>query len=321
MKLLVTGGAGFMGSDFIRYIVENKFVEKVVNLDLLTYSGNIRNCISIASNPIYTFVKGNICDNELVRKICEKHNIDSIINFAAETHVDRSINDISPFIESNIIGTKNLLEIVREKDLRFHQISTDEVYGSLELDDKPFNENSNYNPRNPYSATKAGADHLVKSFHNTFGIKSTISNSSNNYGPHQFAEKLIPLTISNIINNKKVQIYGSGDNIREWLFVRDHSKAVWEILKSTNYGESYCIGGDNQLSNNELVRKIISLLENNDSIIEYIEDRKGHDFRYELDTSKIKSAFGWKPETTIEQGLIKTVEWYKENPTACHPQA
>lgn len=311
MKLLVTGGAGFIGSNFIRYVLNKYSDYNVINLDFLTYAGNLENLKDFENDSRYKFVKGDICDRELVNDLV--NDIDAIAHFAAESHVDRSILDASPFIKTNVLGTQVLLEAARAKNIRFHHISTDEVFGSLGPDDPPFNENTPYDPRSPYSASKAASDHLVRAYFHTYNLPVTISNCTNNYGPYHFPEKVIPLFITNLIEGKKVPLYGDGLNVRDWLYVEDHCKALNLILHKGKIGETYCIGGDCEKSNIELTKKIIELMGFDESIIEYVKDRPGHDKRYAMSIEKIKNEFGWQPEVSFEQGLQKTIDWYKNN--------
>ena len=312
MRLLITGGAGFIGSNFIRYML-NKYPDyKIVNLDLLTYAGNLENLEDVEGNPNYKFVKGDIGDKELVNNLMK--GIDIVVNFAAESHVDRSILDSAAFIHTNIVGTHNLLEAARNNNLRrFHHISTDEVYGHLGPNDPPFSENTPYAPRSPYSASKAAADHLVNAYYNTYQLPTTISNCSNNYGPYQFPEKLHGLFITNLLEDKKVPIYGDGMQVRDWLYVEDHCEAIDLIIHKGKIGGTYCIGGDCEKPNIEVARKILRLLKKNEDMIEYVKDRPGHDRRYAMDFSKIKNELGWEPKTSFEDGIRKTVEWYKNN--------
>lgn len=323
MKLLVTGGAGFIGSNFIRYWLKNYPKDKVVNLDILTYAGNLENLKEAEKNPNYKFVKGDIADKKLVNNLVK--DADIIVNFAAESHVDRSILDSSAFIHTNIIGTHTLLEAAKNNgNKRFHHISTDEVFGSLGPNDPAFNENTSYDPRSPYSASKAAADHLVRAYHHTYGLPATISNCSNNYGPYQFPEKLIPLFITNLLEGKKVPLYGDGMNVRDWLFVEDHCSAIDAIIHKGKIGETYCIGGNSEKTNKEITYKILELMGKDDmargggaslraSSIEFVKDRLGHDRRYAIDFSKIKRELGWEPRVSFEEGLKKTMEWFKNN--------
>lgn len=319
MKLLITGGAGFIGSNFIHYILEKYPAStaggpdyKITNLDLLTYAGNLENLKEAENNPNYKFVKGDIADPKIVNELVK--DADMIVNFAAETHVDRSILDANNFVKTNIIGTYNLLEAAKNKgNVRFHHVSTDEVYGSLEPKDTPFSESTAYDPRSPYSASKAASDHLVRAYFHTFGLPITISNCSNNYGPYQFPEKLIPLFITNLIEDKKVPLYGDGLNIRDWLYVKDHCEAIDLIIHKGKTGETYCIGGNSEKTNKEITYKILELMGKNESSIEFVKDRPGHDRRYAINFSKIKNELGWKPKTGFEDGLKQTADWFKNN--------
>ncbi len=312
MKLLITGGAGFIGSNFIRYIIKKYPEDEIVNLDLLTYAGNLENLKDIKSSKNYKFIKGDIADKELVNELVK--DCDVIVNFAAESHVDRSILDSSDFIKTNIVGTHNLLEAAKNNGLkRFHHISTDEVFGHLALLEPAFNESTPYAPRSPYSASKAASDHLVRAYFHTFGLPITISNCSNNYGPFHFPEKLIPLVITNLIEGKKIPIYGDGLQVRDWLFVEDHCEAIDLILQKGKIGETYCVGGNAEKTNMEIVKKILELLNQGEEMIDYVKDRPGHDRRYAFDFSKIRSELGWQPQTSFEDGMKQTVEWYKNN--------
>ena len=312
MRLLVTGGAGFIGSNFIHYILKKYPDYKIINLDLLTYAGNLENLKDIENNDNYEFVKGDIADKNLVERLVK--NINIIVHFAAESHVDRSIVDAEFFIKTNVIGTHVLLEAARRKgNIRFHHVSTDEVFGSLGPHDPPFNEKTPYDPRSPYSASKAASDHLVRSYYHTYNLPITISNCSNNYGPYQFPEKLIPLFVTNLIEDQKVPLYGDGLNVRDWLYVDDHCAAIDKIIHAGKTGETYCIGGGSEITNKDLTYKILDLMWKNDSHIDYVEDRLGHDRRYAIDYSKIKNELGWEPRINFEEGLKKTVNWYIEN--------
>jgi len=311
MKILVTGGAGFIGSNFIRYIL-NKYPDyEIINLDALTYAGNLENLKDFENDSRYKFVKGDICDRDLVNDLVK--DVDTIVHFAAESHVDRSIIDPTDFVRTNVIGTQILLESARENNTRFHHISTDEVFGSLSANDSGFNETTPYDPRSPYSASKASSDHLVRAYYHTYNLPITISNCSNNYGPYQFPEKLIPLFITNLLEDKKVPLYGDGLNIRDWIHVDDHNRGVDLIIHKGKIGETYCLGGNNELTNKELTLKIIQSVGKDESMIEYVKDRLGHDRRYAIDYSKIKNELGWEPEIKFEEGLKELVEWYKEN--------
>lgn len=312
MKILVTGGAGFIGSHFIKHILRKYPDYKVVNFDLLTYAGNLDNLRSVENNPNYSFIKGDIADpiavNELVK------NADLVVNFAAETHVDRSIKDPTPFLRTNVMGTHNLLEACKNNGgVRFHHISTDEVYGDLGPNDPPFNEQTIYRPRNPYSATKASSDCLVRSYHHTFGLPVTISNCTNNYGPFQYPEKIHALFITNLLKGKKAAIHGDGKNIRDWLYVEDHCEAIDLIVHKGRPGESYCIGGASEKSNLEIALEILKLLGYGEDSIEFIADRPGNDRRYAMNFTKIKEELGWEPRHSFEEGMKKTVDWHKEN--------
>ena len=316
MKLLVTGGAGFIGSNFIQYWIDKYPEDEIINLDKLTYAGNLDNLKNVESNKNYTFVQGDICDVNLVDKILK--DIDTIVHFAADSHVDRSISDPDPFIKTNIEGTYVLLKMaLKNKIKHFHHISTDEVFGSLELGTKEkFNENTKYNPNSPYSASKAGSDHLVNAFFSTYKLPITISNCSNNFGPYQFPEKLISLTITNLLQNKKVPIYGDGLNVRDWLYVKDHCAAIDLILNKGKIGETYLIGGMTEdISNLDIVKKIVKLMGKSEDMIEHVDDRLGHDRRYSVEWSKINKELGWKPSRNFEDNLEFTVNWYKQNET------
>ena len=312
MNLLVTGGAGFIGSNFIRYYLNNNPKDNIINLDALTYAGNLDNLKDIENNSNYSFVKGNICDKKLVYSLVKK--VDIIVHLAAESHVDRSISDSSLFIETNVLGTQVLLEAARELgSKRFHHVSTDEVYGSLSLSDKPFNENTPYDPRSPYSASKAASDFLVKAYWHTHKLPITISNCSNNYGPYQYPEKLIPLFITNLLEDKKLPLYGSGENIRDWLHVDDHSRALELIILKGKISETYCIGGNNEKSNIQITSEILKLMNKDETYINHVADRLGHDLRYAVDCSKIKNELDWEPKIDFISGLKNTINWYKEN--------
>lgn len=314
MKLLVTGGAGFIGSNFILYWIKNHPEDTIVNFDKLTYAGNLENLKSVEKNKNYSFIQGDICDPKAVDKAME--NINAVVHFAAESHVDRSIINPSDFVETNVLGTQVLLDMaVKHKVEKFHHISTDEVFGSLKLEDTNlFNERTNYNPRSPYSASKAGSDHLVRAYHTTYGLPITISNSSNNFGPYQFPEKFIPLAITNILENKKIPVYGDGLYVRDWLYVEDHCRAIDTILQKGKNGETYCVGGlTEDINNLDVVKKILNILGKHENMIEYVKDRPGHDRRYSLDWSKIKNELGWKPMHDFDEWLEDTVDWYKNN--------
>jgi dTDP-glucose 4,6-dehydratase len=314
MKLLVTGGAGFIGSNFILYWLKKYPNDKIINLDKLTYAGNLENLRSVEKNPNYEFVRGDICDPKLVNSLTEK--VDTIVHFAAESHVDRSIIDPAPFIKTNIEGTYVLLEAaLRNKVKKFHHVSTDEVFGALELNSKEkFNDNTPYNPHSPYSASKASSDHLVRAYFDTYELPITISNCSNNFGPLQFPEKLIPLAITNLMEGKKVPVYGDGLYVRDWLYVEDHCKAIDLILQKGKVGETYLVGGlTEDISNIEIIKRILKIMGKDETQIEYVKDRPGHDRRYAVDWSRINQELGWKPEHNFDEYLRITVDWYKNN--------
>ncbi|MBI3385780.1 dTDP-glucose 4,6-dehydratase [Candidatus Gottesmanbacteria bacterium] len=316
MKLLVTGGAGFIGSNFILYWIKHHPEDDVVNLDSLTYAGNLENLTSVEKNPHYQFIKGDIRDPKVVESAMK--GIDIVVHFAAESHVDRSILEPSPFITTNIVGTHVLLEhALKNKVKRFHHVSTDEVYGELKLSDKSkFSERTPYAPRSPYSASKAASDHLVRAYAVTYGLPITITNCSNNYGPYQFPEKFIALAITNILEHKKVPVYGDGLYVRDWLYVEDHCRGIEAVLTKGKIGETYCLGGlTNDVNNLAVVRKIIALMKVDESVIEFVKDRPGHDRRYAMDWSKAHEGLGWKPLNDFDAWLAYTVEWYKANQT------
>lgn len=312
MKLLVTGGAGFIGSNFIHYWLEKHPDDYIVNLDVLTYAGNLDNLSAIEGYPNYQFVQGNICDANLVNQIVA--SVDVIVHFAAESHVDRSILNSADFINTNVEGTRVLLEAAKNNGLkRFHHVSTDEVYGALSYDSPKFTENSPYDPRSPYSASKAASDHLVRAYFHTYGLPITISNCSNNYGPYQYPEKLIPLFITNLIKGKKVTVYGQGLNIRDWIHVDDHSRGLDLILEKGKIGETYCLGGDSERSNLEITNNILELMGSGPDMIDYVTDRPGHDLRYAIDFTKARQELGFSPLISFSDGLASTVNWYKNN--------
>ena len=312
MKILVTGGSGFIGTNFIKLVLREHPEDQIINLDALTYAGNPENLSELAQEPRYEFVRGNIGDGELVNGLMAK--VDAIVNFAAESHVDRSIKDAAAFVKTNVLGTQVLLDAAKNNGLkRFHHVSTDEVFGSLSLSDKPFEETTPYDPRSPYSASKAASDHLVRAYFHTFGLPITISNCSNNYGPYQFPEKLIPLFVTNLIEGKKVPVYGEGGNVRDWLFVEDHCRAIDLIMRRGKIGETYCIGGNSERTNLEITKKLLELTGHGEEMIEHVADRLGHDFRYAINASKIKRELGWEPQVGFDDGMKLTVEWYKDN--------
>lgn len=320
-NLLVTGGAGFIGANFVHYWLTNHPSDTVVVLDALTYAGNPAN---LTEHPKLRFVHGDICDGELVARLLREHHIDWIVHFAAESHVDRSITGPDEFIRTNVIGTHTLLKAAREEwsrggsmrqDVRFHHVSTDEVYGSLRTGDPAFTERTPYSPNSPYSASKAGSDHLVRAYGHTYGLPVTTSNCSNNYGPYQFPEKLFSLAITNLIEGKKVPVYGDGRQVRDWLHVSDHSKAIDRIIHDGRVGETYCIGGDGECENLHIVQMILGIMGKDDSSVEFVTDRPGHDRRYAMDHGKITQELGWQPEISLEEGLRATVDWYQTNET------
>lgn len=312
MKLLVTGGAGFIGSNFILYWLKEHPEDEIVNIDKLTYAGNLENLQSIEGNSKYTFVKGDICSSKDV--VGAMQSVDVVVHFAAESHVDRSIQEAAPFVSTNVVGTHVLLEVAMKRHVkRFHHVSTDEVFGSLELgSDKKFNEETSYDPHSPYSATKASSDHLVRAYYSTYGLPITITNCSNNYGPYQFPEKFIPLTITNLIEGKKVPLYGDGLNVRDWLYVEDHCRAIDMVLQKGRIGETYCIGGVTEdINNKTVIEKILKFFGKGEENIEYVKDRPGHDRRYAIDWTKIHTELGWKPAYDFDTWLQKTILWYE----------
>jgi len=324
-KILITGGAGFIGSHVVRRFVRNYPNYQIFNLDKLTYAGNLENLRDIENEPNYTFLKGDICDAAYIQKIFEEHNFDGVIHLAAESHVDRSITNPMAFVETNVIGTVTLLNAAKhnwegKEDKRFYHVSTDEVYGSLE-DEGFFLETTSYDPKSPYSASKAASDHFVRAYHNTYKLPVVVSNCSNNYGSFHFPEKLIPLVINNIKNNRPLPVYGKGENIRDWLFVEDHARAIDVIFHKGVNGETYNIGGFNEWKNIDLVKLICKVMDEklgrplgtSEQLITYVKDRAGHDLRYAIDATKLKNELGWEPSLQFEEGLEKTVDWYLAN--------
>jgi len=333
-KVLITGGAGFIGSNLVHYLVKNKYAD-VINVDKLTYAGNQASLTPVEKESNYHFVQADICDTKALQDIFNRHQPDLVMHLAAESHVDRSIEGPAEFLNTNIIGTYNMLEISRNywqsladekrKMFRFLHISTDEVFGSLGKEGI-FTENTPYDPRSPYSASKASSDHLVRAWYHTYGLPALITNCSNNYGPYQYPEKLIPVIILNALQARPVPVYGKGENIRDWLFVEDHVKALWLVLNEGQIGETYCIGGNNEQRNIDVVRMICGLMDEmstnskisrHEELITFVQDRPGHDLRYAIDATKIKNDLNWQPQTTFEQGFRQTVKWYLDHLQWC----
>jgi dTDP-glucose 4,6-dehydratase len=316
MKIIVTGGAGFIGGNFVHYMLERYPDYKIICLDSLTYAGNMGTLTFAECNPAFQFYKADISDRDAVFKIFEEEKPDIVVNFAAESHVDRSIEDPGVFLRTNILGTQILLDACRKYGIkRYHQVSTDEVYGDLPLDRKDlfFTEETPIHTSSPYSASKASADLLVQAYYRTYGLPVTISRCSNNYGPYHFPEKLIPLMIANALNDKPLPVYGKGENVRDWLYVEDHCSAIDLIIHNGTVGEVYNIGGHNERTNLEVVKTILKELDKPESLITYVTDRKGHDMRYAIDPSKIYNELGWKPATMFDDGIQKTIKWYLDN--------
>ena len=332
-NVLVTGGAGFIGSNFIHFVLKANPNIHILNLDTLTYAGRMENLEGI-DPACHTFVSGDICDRSLVDGLLRTHQIDTIVHFAAQTHVDRSILDPGQFVQSNIVGTYTLLEAARQAwlvekiidpaiGLRFHHVSTDEVFGSLAPGDPAWVEDTPYDPRSPYSASKASSDHLARAYHHTYGLPVSITNCSNNYGPRQFPEKLIPLMVLNALEGRPLPVYGDGQQIRDWLYVEDHCEAIWEVVTAGAAGQTYNIGGGNQPPNLEIVHTLCDILDelqpqsnhhSHTELIQYVADRPGHDRRYAMDITKISTELGWQPKESLASGLLKTVRWYLDNP-------
>ena len=327
----ITGGCGFIGANFIRFLLNNGINNKVINLDKLTYAGNPNNLLNFENGERYAFIQGDICDQQIVNEIFDNYHPDIVVNFAAESHVDRSIDGPADFIQTNIVGTSVLLQealqyykkLAGEKSsgFRFHHISTDEVFGSLG-EEGFFTEKTPYNPSSPYSASKASSDHLVRAWHRTFGLPVIISNCSNNYGPFQFPEKLIPLMILNCLEEKPLPIYGKGKNVRDWLYVEDHCDAIHTIIEKGVIGETYNVGGNNEIQNIDIVKTICGILDkvspskngrSYSALMKFVTDRPGHDFRYAIDSSKLKNELNWSPKETFDSGIRKTIDWYLEN--------
>lgn len=342
-RILVTGAAGFIGSNFVHYWRRENPADKILVLDALTYAGNKNNLTSLLDDPHFKFVQGSVCDHDLIANLLRDHNIDTLVHFAAESHVDRSITGPDAFIDTNIVGTHALLKAAKQywldeielEDHLFHHVSTDEVYGTLTADDPAFSESTQYAPNSPYAASKAASDHLVRSYHHTFGLKVTTSNCSNNYGPFHFPEKLIPLCLLNILSGKPLPIYGDGKQIRDWLYVDDHSRGIELIIKKGRHGETYNIGGNNEWTNIDVVKLLCNLVDDRfaresslaarfpqspcasgeaaDSLISFVADRPGHDTRYAIDATKIMGELGYKPREDFQSGLNQTVDWYLDN--------
>lgn len=313
--ILVTGGAGFIGSNFVRYLLQTHGDIRVVNFDKLTYAGNLENLADVAGDPRYAFVKGDICDRGAVEAAATEHAVDTIVHFAAESHVDRSILGAAVFVTTNVVGTQVLLDVARERRIeRFLHVSTDEVYGSLGPEGK-FTESTPLHPNSPYAASKASSDLLALAYHHTFGLPVVMTRCSNNYGPYQFPEKLIPLMIINALTNKPLPVYGDGLNVRDWLHVDDHCRAIDTIMRSGAVGEVYNIGGNNEWRNIDIVRLILRVLGKPESLISYVKDRPGHDRRYAMDASKLHRALGWSPSYSFETGIHQTIQWYLQNRT------
>ncbi|MCS6994651.1 MAG: dTDP-glucose 4,6-dehydratase [Anaerolineales bacterium] len=328
-NILVTGGAGFIGANFVRYLLQVEPAVHIYNLDALTYAGSLENLKNLPDESRHTFIRGDICDNDLVMRLMREHAIDTVVHFAAESHVDRSIHGPAAFVQTNIVGTFTLLDAAKTvwketggfEGRRFHHVSTDEVFGSLAPEDPAFTETTPYDPRSPYSASKAASDHLVRAYFHTYGLPVSLTNCSNNYGPYQFPEKLIPLMVLNAVQGKPLPVYGDGKQIRDWLYVEDHCEAIHLVLKSGKAGETYNVGGGNQPYNIEIVREICVLLDEfhpqgapHDRLITYVQDRPGHDRRYAMDIAKIQSELGWSPRHDLRSGLRATVRWYLDNP-------
>ena len=308
----MTGGCGFIGSNFVHYVVDDHPDVHVTVLDALTYAGNLANIAGLPEDRV-EFVYGNICDVDLLEQVVPGH--DAIVNYAAESHNDNAIADPSPFVRTNVLGTYRLLQEARKHDIRFHHISTDEVYGDLALDDPHrFTERTPYNPSSPYSSTKAASDMLVRAWHRTYGLRATISNCSNNYGPYQHVEKFIPRQITNILEGRRPKLYGSGLNVRDWIHTEDHSRAVWTILTKGEYGQTYLIGADGERSNIAVLREILRLMGKDPDDFDHVRDRPGHDRRYAIDATKLRAELGWKPvRTDFEEGLRQTIDWYRRH--------
>lgn len=329
-RLIITGGAGFIGANFVHYWWAKYPNDRVIVLDALTYAGNRQTLAPLDAHPNFRFVKGDICDRPLIDALLQEEAIDTIVHFAAESHVDRSILGPGAFVQTNVVGTFTLLEAFRQHwlsndrstDFRFHHVSTDEVYGSLEPDDPAFSETTPYAPNSPYSASKAGSDHLVRAYHHTYGMPTTITNCSNNYGPYHFPEKLIPLMCINILMGKPLPVYGDGQNVRDWLYVKDHCSAIDAVLERGKVGETYNVGGNNEVKNLDLVHMLCELMNEMaadlpirpaQELITFVKDRPGHDRRYAIDSTKLQTELDWTPSVTVQEGLRQTVEWFLNN--------
>jgi len=332
-NVLVTGGAGFIGSNFVHYLLRAEPDVRIVTLDALTYAGSLENLKDLPDPARHNFIQGDIADRDLLDRLFAEHGIDTVVHFAAETHVDRSIHDPGVFVQTNVLGTFTLLEAARKawlvdkivplEQTRFHHVSTDEVFGTLTREEPPFEESTPYQPRSPYAASKASSDHFVRAYHITYGLPVSISNCSNNYGPRQFPEKLVPLMILNASSGKPLPVYGDGMQIRDWLYVDDHCEAIWQVATRGQVGETYCVGGDNQPHNIEIVRTICQIMDElqprsiwapHEKLISYVADRPGHDRRYDINITKIKDELGWQPRHSLKQGMLDTVIWYLEHP-------
>ena len=333
-RVLVTGGAGFIGANFVEYLLDSDRDVSIVNLDALTYAGSLENLDGVRDNSRHEFVHGDITDASLVNELLGRHSIDTVVHFAAESHVDRSITGPAAFITTNVVGTFTLLEAARTKwsgrqDVRFHHVSTDEVFGSLTESDPPFRETTPYSPNSPYSASKAGSDHLARAYHHTYGLPVTVTNCSNNYGPYQHAEKFIPTVIRSALAERPIPIYGAGLNIRDWLYVGDHCSAIDLVLRGGAVGETYLVGGRSERRNIDIARQICGILDavsprsegHYAELLTSVTDRLGHDFRYAIDSSRVEDELGWKPSETFDTGIRRTVEWYLANPSHFARQA
>jgi len=319
--IFVTGAAGFIGSNFVHFLTK-KTEEEILVIDKMTYAANLKNLYPLRFNSDnvdgkyekHTLKRIDLFNYEDVKNLFNEYKPSAVFHFAAESHVDNSIKDVTPFLYTNVIGTTNLLRCAVDYDLQmFHHISTDEVYGSLGYNDPSFTEQTSYDPQNPYSASKAASDHFVMAFHNTYGLPVKLTNCSNNYGPRQNVEKLIPKTITNILQGNKIPVYGKGDNIRDWIYVEDHCEAIYEVFNKGRVGEKYNVGGECEVKNLDLIKKLLELLDGSEDLIEYVQDRPGHDLRYSINNAKIRSELGWTPKYTLEKGLEKTIEWYKND--------